>query len=55
MALPFLMLTLIWMQVQQICRKMVQRVLMKYIAQDGYVQSKNVATYFKVRFIHPKV
>lgn len=27
---------------------------MKYTAQDGYVQSENVATYFKVRFIPPK-
>lgn len=43
------------MQVQQTCSNMVQRVLMKYTAQDGYVQSKNVATYFKVRFIPPKV
>lgn len=57
MALPFLILTLIWKQVKQICSKMVQQVLMKYTAQDGcmHEHSKNVVTYFKVRFMPSEV
>lgn len=53
MALPFLILALIRKQVKQICSKMVQQVLMKYAAQNGFMheQSENVATYFKVRFM----
>lgn len=53
MALPFLILTLPQKQVKWICSKMAQQVLLKYAAQDGYMheQSKNVATYFKVRLM----
>lgn len=57
MVLPFIILTLIWKQVKQICSKTVQQVWMKYTAQDGYMheQSKYVATYFKVRFMLSEV